>query len=113
MRKRAFKIPRDRAHELLSEAILEHAFHVDVDMLDGKWTREPTEKPIFWVLDHILKSRNFHLSFIERDAFAGSFAYFDVGCSMLTGSPEYFLWIRVSIERGEQLIEKYKLEQMQ
>lgn len=113
MRKRAFKIPRDIARDLFTEAILEHAFHVDVDKLDNSWAREPTEKPIFWVMNHILTSGSYHLSFIERPPFHedSQFAFFDIGCSSLASDPEYFLWIRVSIERGESLIQKYNLEE--
>jgi hypothetical protein len=107
MRIRAFKTPPQR-REVLTEA-MSVALHVYCDKLDcsESFARQPTDKTPEWVLDRAL-SVDSHFHFIERDDSCGR--YFDVGLSTLMGSPDYFLWIKVSIEEGERLIEKYNLE---
>ena len=115
MRKRAFKIRREHARELLEEAIHEYAYFVNVDHLPpGTIRRRPTDKSIWWVIKHVLESKHNHFAFIERDGLLSETnPYFDVGCSSMASDTDYFLWIRIPIEAGENLVEKYQLEQMQ
>ena len=81
------------------------------DQLDGSvsFSRQPTDKTPEEVLQIGLREVNTLWNFIKREAMCGDEAYYDVGCCTLGKRPEYFLWIKLSIEDGDKLVKKYKL----
>lgn len=92
--------------------------HVHCDQLDCSVSvqRQPTDLTPEQLLEMGLNERRTHYHFIRRDeAFPcdGPLyqnGYYDVGLSTIRSEgPDYFLWIRLTIEQGDRLIEKHGL----
>lgn len=117
MNKKQLKFPLHTREACLREA-MQISQNVWCEVLDptiGSMTREPTDKTPEQVLRMGLDDRNTAYRFIERDPhpFDGELykdGYFDCAvCTMNPRSADYFLWIKLTLEQGEQLIEKYGL----
>ncbi len=89
---------------------------VTCDQLDCSKSiqRQPTDKTPEEVLQIGLGDRRTLYNFIRREGYPyeepmykeGSY---DVGLSTMCTTPVYFLWIKLTIEQGDRLIEKYNI----
>jgi hypothetical protein len=117
--RRPYKLTPSVAKKLLPEAI-NVAESVKVDQLDCSvsWRRQPTDKTIEEVLALGLSNPDTIYSFIYRDQsflpqeYPENCDYWDVGFRTDTPQAEYFLWIRLHIKSGEELVKKYDLERI-
>lgn len=82
-----------------------------VDELDcsKSWLRQPTDKTPVEVLELGLKIKS-HYTFIFRQGY-GHPDYFEAGLSTICKTPDYFLWINLSVEQGLKMIEKWGLKE--
>lgn len=109
---KSYRIPKDNISAIFAEAML-LANYIYVDELDcaKSFARQQTDKTIEEVFEIALNNKSTLWNFIYRPhLFNGENPYFDIGCSTIGLKPDYFLWIRLSVENGEKLIKKYKLE---
>ena len=108
-----YKFTRKIARKLLEESIL-LSDNVLVDELDcsKSFHRTATSLSVKEVLDIGLKDKNTFYSFIHRPAHGSQEEHFEIGLSTMLMKPDYFLWIRASIEDGLKLIKKYKLNRI-
>ncbi len=104
-----YSIPKDKREEILCAAI-EIAYFVKVDQLDcsKSWMREDTDKTVEEVLNIGLNDKNTLYSFILRGAFQDN-TYYEAGLSTIGFKIDYFLWINLSLENGQKIIDKYGL----
>jgi len=114
MARTQYDIPKNKRKSVIEDA-LEVSFLTETDELDcnKSFSRYSSNKTPQEVLELCL-SKSAHFVFIlkdEREQF-GEKDYFDVGCSTLTASPDYFLFISLSIEDGNKLIKKHDLKKM-
>jgi hypothetical protein len=107
--RKPFKVPKSRAEECIREA-LKLSYFVNVDELDcsKSFARQPTNKTVGEILEIGFKYKSTLYNFIYKDvAFVGEEPYYDVGFSTVGLKPEYFLWLKLTPENGQKLIEKY------
>ena len=114
MQRRPYKIPRQKAEQIIREAmILAGEKNVLCDELNcaKSWSRQSTDKTPEEVLQMSLKGKNTIWTFIFHDTLRGQEPYFDIGCIAREnlGGTEYFLWIKLDVEAGDKLIQKYSL----
>lgn len=115
MNRLPLKFPLHTREACLREAIkISHDVHCDQLDCSINIARQPTDKTPEQVLELGMDDRRTHYHFIRRDGYPldGPLyedGYYDVGLStMFTGSPpDYFLWIKLTLEQGERMIEKY------
>lgn len=103
-------------HYTFKKKHTEEVLRAFLEICDSAWTDEldctksfrriPSEKSVEEVLCMIVKGES-HRAIILRDvSLSKEGKYWDVGGSTMTGNPDYFLWIKVSFDKGEQLIER-------
>jgi hypothetical protein len=111
--RKPYKIPKGKAAEILGKA-LALSRNVKVDQLDCSVSvrRQPTDKTILEVLTLGLENSSFY-HFIHREGmnWLDEEEYYDVGLSTCGLTPDYFLWIKLSIEQGNKLIQDYNLDE--
>lgn len=105
-----FFIFPENKKEFLEEC-MSVADHVWTDELDCKksFARQPTDKTPKEVLELGLKTKS-HYTFIYRAGYNEP-DYFETGLSTIGNTPNYFLWINLSIEQGLKMIEKWGLKE--
>jgi hypothetical protein len=105
-----YKFSKEIARQLLTEA-MELSYSVKVDELDCSKSccRVATDKTPIEVLEIGLNDKYTLYSFIYRRNYGYPKDYFELGLSTMLMNPDYFLWIRLSIEDGNNLAKKYKL----
>lgn len=107
-----YKIPREKAKEILSDA-LDRSFNTWADELDCSKSchRQTTNKTPLEILELGLSLETTHYTFIWREVqdFGGE-NHWEVGLSTLSGTPAYLLWIQLNENDGLELIRKYNLK---
>lgn len=89
------------------EDSLKNSFFHSVEILDcsKSWRRERSHLSYQQIVEKY--SQDSYITMLYRNNFDGS--YWEVCLSTMESSVEYFLWIYVETELGNQLIDKYKI----
>lgn len=105
-----FVFPEDK-ESFLWECIAE-SDKTWVDQLDCRISpaRQSTDLSVGEVMDIGLHDPKTHYTFIFRQGY-GQPDYFETGLSTIGNSPDYFLWINLSVEQGLKMIEKWGLKE--
>jgi hypothetical protein len=113
-RPEVYRLPTNKEDFLRKAMAL--AYDVRVDELDcsKSMCRTQTDQTIEQVLQHCLADSKTHYTMILRDRrdYGGNL-YFEVGASTMMNTPDYFLWIDLTVENGRKLIEDFNLERLQ
>lgn len=113
-RPEVYRLPANKEDFLRKSMAL--ADEVRVDELDcsKSMCRTQTDQTVEQVLQHCLADRKTHYTMILRDRrdYGGNL-YFEVGASTMMNTPDYFLWIDLTVENGRKLIEDFNLERLQ
>lgn len=101
-------LTKERQEALIREG-LTHADDVKVDQLDcsQSFRRQPTDKTIDQVLELCLADSRIFATLIGRML---NEPHFELVVSTMAQTPEYFLWIRLSLEAAGDLVDKYNLQ---
>ena len=108
-----YKFTKKIARKLLTDAML-LSDNIWTDELDcsKSFCRVESSKTPSEVLEIGLKDKHTFYSFIYRPEQGSQEEHFELGLSTMLMKPDYFLWIRLSIEDGLELTKKYKLERI-
>lgn len=106
-----YKFSKEIARQLLLEA-MELSKFVTADQLDcsKSCSQVATDKTPTEVLELGLNDKYTMYSFIYRRDYGVGEEHFELGLSTMQMKPDYFLWIKLSIDGGNALAKKYKLE---
>ena len=109
-----YRLPSNKEEFLRKAMAL--ADDVRVDELDcsKSMRRVATDQTIEQVLQHCIADSKTHYTMILRDRrdYGGNL-YFEVGASTMRNTPDYFLWVDMTVENGRKLIEDFNLERLQ
>jgi hypothetical protein len=102
-----------RIREKVIRAAIKVAKSVRVDELNCSvsFCRKTSQLPVEDAIQIALKDEATLFNFIHRDAICGEPEHYDIGFSTMCGTPDYFLWIWVSMTDGDTLIKEFKLKQ--
>ncbi len=115
-----YQIPRREREPCLREAMaIAHWSYCEQLDCTVSAARQPTNLSREQVLGMGLQDVSTMFHFVRRDGYPcdGPLCengYYDVGLSTLhLNQPDYFLWIKLTLEQGQRLIDKYGLFQHQ
>jgi hypothetical protein len=83
-----------------------------VDQLDCSvsWARQRTNLTVEEVLKIALEDKRTFWSFIYREGgFIDETAHWEIGCRTISGEIDYFLWVELDFQVGNNIINKYHL----
>lgn len=113
-RPEVYRLPANKEEFLRKSMAL--ADEVRVDELDCSKSmhRTQTDQTVEQVLQHCLADSKTHYTMILRDhRDYGEGLYFEVGASTMMNTPDYFLWIAMTVDNGRKLIKDFNLERLQ
>ena len=110
--RKSYRVPRELAEKIIREC-LELSDFTSVDELDcsKSFARQVTDKTVSEVLKIGFNNKATLYNFIYRPDLYGYYeAYFDIGFCTIGIKPEYFLWLNLTPENAQNIIDKYKLQ---